>query len=130
MANGPHKCGDGPDACITRHFLHYVLEKGKNNIDYGGYYSSVDCRAMTPAGTNDYCDRQVAAVRARHETVNLRLKIILCKSFRNPLEKHGIVLKSISNIAQLTISNVDNSFEVEHSEQDQFFYMLISELSE
>ena len=118
MVNGPHPCGDWPDLCIARHVLHHVLDEGEHYVADSGYRSSVDCRAMTPTGRNDYYDRQVGVVRARHETVNRRFKIfgILCQRHRHPIEKHGIVLRAIANIVQLTISNGDNSFEVEHVE--------------
>ena len=76
------------------------------------------CRAVTPAGTNDCCDRKAATVRARHETVDRRFKMFgaICQTLIHPLEKHTMVLKSTVSIAQLTSSNVDSSFEVEHSE--------------
>ena len=90
MVNGPYPCGDWPDLCIARHVLHHMLDEGEMHVADSGYRSSVDCRAMTPTGRNDYYDRQVGVVRARHETVNRRFKIfgILCQRHRHPLEKN------------------------------------------
>ena len=98
--------------------MHRALGKGENCVANGGRRSSVDCRAIAPAGRNDCHDRQVAMVRERHETTNRRFQTfgVLCQRFRRPLEKYGIVLKPIPSMVQLATSNGDDSFEVEHSE--------------
>ena len=118
-----HACGDWPDLCIARHVLHHMLDKGEHYVADGGYRSSIDCRAMTPTGRNDYHDRQVAVARTRHETVNRRFKTfgVICQRFRHPLEKHGIVLKSIANIVQLTISKVNIFFRLMSKLSKQMF---------
>ena len=59
----------------------------------------------------------MAVVRARHETVNARLKVfgILNQRFRHNLEKHGLVMHSAAVIVQIMISNGDTEvFSVEH----------------
>ena len=131
VVNGPCPGGDWPDLRIARHVLHHVLDEGKHHVADGGCHSSLDCRAMPPTGRNDYHNRQVAVVRARHETVNCRFKMfgVLCQRFRHPLEKHGMVLKAISSVVQLTTSNGCNSLEVECSEQT-FFYINITKVAQ
>ena len=118
IVSRPYSCGDCPDLYIACHILHHMLDEGKMHITDSDYRSSADYHAMTPVGRNDYYDIQVGIVRARHETTNHRFKIfgILCQKYRYLLEKHGIVLRAIANIVQLTISNGDNSFEVEYVE--------------
>ena len=57
MVNRLYSCGDWPDLCITCHFLHYMLDEGEMHVADSGYCLSVDYRAMTPAGRNDYYNR-------------------------------------------------------------------------
>ena len=115
--NGPFPCGDWPDLAIARHVLHHMLGTGEHCIADGGYRASTNCRAITPTGLHDYLDRQVAVVRARHETVDARLKVfgVLNQRFRHNLEKHGLVMHSVAVIVQIMISNGDTEvFSVEH----------------
>lgn len=106
--NGPFPCGDWPDLAIARHMLHHVLDQGELYIADSGY-RAMDGRAITPTGLHDFLDRQLATVRARHETVNCRLKVfgILTQRFRHSVEKHGLVVQSIATIVQIMISNGD-----------------------
>ena len=106
--NGPFPCGDWPDLAIARHVLHHMLDEGELYIADSGY-RAVGGRAITPNGTHDFLDRQCATVRARHETVNYRLKIFgtLTQRFCHPLEKHGLVVQSTAAIVQVVISNGD-----------------------
>ena len=57
-------------------------------------------------------------VRARHETLNERLKNwgILSQVFRHHITMHGNVIRACAVVAQLTIQDGEPLFEVEHTD--------------
>ena len=59
-----------------------------------------------------------ARVRARHETLNGRLKTwgILSQVFRHSILRHGDVLRACAVVTQLTIEDGEPLFEVEYED--------------
>ena len=101
--NGPFPCGSWPDLKIARDGLVNFLEAGEKVIADGGYRG--DDHFLTPTGINDDYSRVMAVVRARHETVNGRLKSfnVLDSKFRHSIAKHGICFMAVVNLVQIGI---------------------------
>jgi hypothetical protein len=111
--NGPYPCGPFPDLTIARHKLHgamdegemYVADRGcKDDWEYG------DC----PTGYNTPGQRMKSIVRARHESVNARIKKfkILSTPFRNQLKLHYMVFHTIVNVLQMEIESGNTMYDV------------------
>ena len=118
--HGPFPCGDWPDLRIARDALVHVLDEEEYYLADGGYYDG-DNYSMTPNGLHDYDQRQKAAVRARHETVNKRFKdwMVLERRFRHELHTHGHVLRAVANITQLMMNSGEPLFQVEYDDNDR-----------
>jgi DDE superfamily endonuclease len=111
--NGPYPCGSFPDITIARDRLHnymaigemYVADRGyKDGRQYG------DC----PTGYNTPGQRMRGIVRARHESVNARIKKfkILSTAFRNQLKYHYMAFHAIVNALQVEIQEGGTLYEV------------------
>ena len=127
--NGPFPCGDYPDLRIAREGLIYALAEstGPGNemaVADGGYndgYEFFD----TPTGVNDEGQYMRAVVRARHETINKRLKdwAVLGRTFRHGRHLHGRVFYAIANLTHLAMSTEGvragdhGSFQVEYNDK-------------
>lgn len=102
--NGPYACGRYPDLTIARDKIVNFLHRGEKILADGGYR---DGRVYmeTPTGLNNYDQRMKKLARARHETVNSRLKIfsILRKLYRHDLNSHRMVFHSIAVMTQIAI---------------------------
>lgn len=117
--NGPFPCGDFPDLRIVRESLIYELEEDEYYIADGGYGDGGNY-SMTPTGRHDFSDRQMATVRARHETINARFKNwkALQNTWRHRLDKHGILFRMVANIVQLGLQTDSPAFSVQYDEMD------------
>lgn len=117
--NGPYPCGSYPDLRIAREALIHELEDWEYYIADGGYQDGGNY-AVTPSGRNEFSDRQKAVVRARHETVNKRLKdwSALSHTFRHSLDKHGVVFRAIANLVQLQMQTVCGNWALEYDESE------------
>lgn len=92
--------GSWTDLRIARDWLIYELEEGEKALADGGYYDGYEF-FDTPTGDNDDPDQYMKQLaRARHETVNGRFKMwsSLSSMFRHPIEKHGMIFRSVGNI--------------------------------
>ena len=101
--NGPFPCGGWPDLRIARAGLVHVLQPGERVIADSGYRG--DDHFLTPTGLNDQFSRVTAVFRARHESVNGRLKTfnVLSCTFRHGLDKHKICFLAVVNMVQISI---------------------------
>lgn len=117
---GPFPCGDWPDLRIARHELIYILEPGEYYIADKGYRDGYNW-CYSPTGDDTYADRQIAALRARHENVNRRIKEwgAMQQKWRHPIEKHGIMLGAIANIVQLGLET-DAPLRYVHYDEREF----------
>jgi hypothetical protein len=111
--NGPYMCGRYPDLKIARDRLHYYLLEGEMYIADGGYRDGREF-ANTPTGLNNPEERYKRVARARHETVNSRLKqfMALSGTFRNDLTKHHTCFMAIANCTQIDIASFSPLFSV------------------
>jgi len=112
--NGPYCCGSWPDLKIARQSLVHKLDEGEFAVADGGYRDGY-VKFLTPTGLHDPEDHSEAVFRARHETVNARLKKwnILRATFRHDVHKHGIVFRAIAHITQLELKTTQPLFHVE-----------------
>jgi hypothetical protein len=115
--NGPYPCGKYPDLTIARDRIIHYLDPGEKFVADGGYRDG-GIYAETPNGLNNDDQRMKRLARARHETVNKRLKqfAVLNSAFRNELEKHYYCFHSIANMTQLHIQTNAPLFQVKYDE--------------
>ena len=113
--NGPYPAGEWPDARIARDILIYMLDRNEK-VMADGTYSDGNLFFVTPDGTNSPRQYMMKKCRARHETINGRIKKwrILSSPFRHRLKNHGSVFKAIANIEQLVIEHEVSAFHVEY----------------
>ena len=112
--NGPYPAGRWPDLSIARDVLHHVLGPGETYIADRGYFAG-DAPSLTP--NDPATDEQWNAwsvLRARHETLNSRLKNfnILSRKYRHNLQRHGEVFWAVANVVQLDIQTESPLFDV------------------
>lgn len=114
-AHGPFPCGTWPDLKIARHGIQQQMAPGEKYVADGGYRDGQQFR-LTPTGYNNLEQRKQSVVRARHETINARLKkrSALGNTFQHGLDKHKKVFASIANIVQVVIEEENPPFQVEY----------------
>ena len=104
--NGPFECGSWPDLKIFRSKLKRCLKAWERVIADRGYKG--DPKIVTQNDARDEKHKkQMSDVRARHETVNGRLKQwkALSSRWRHDKDKHHIVFRAVAVIVQLRIMN-------------------------
>jgi DDE superfamily endonuclease len=113
--NGPFPCGEWSDLKIAKDDLFKSLAPNEMVVADGGYRDG-GWHADTPNGLNDYMSRIKSVARARHETINKRIKQfnVLRSTFRHDLEKHGFCFHAAANITQLIIEHEEPPFQVEY----------------
>lgn len=102
--NGPFPAGENPDISIFRKDLKLHLMNKETVVADKGYRGDVAC--VTDSYINS--DRLlINRVRARHETINKRLKTfnILKHRFRHDKKKHSICFHAVANITQIIFEN-------------------------
>ena len=111
--NGPFECGSWPDLKIFRSLLKQKLGNGERVVADRGYRGDVSV-VIPDYGTDDQQEAMNTA-RARHETVNGRLKqwssMKFC--FRHAKEKHHHVFRAVVCIEQLKIMHGNTPFQVD-----------------
>jgi hypothetical protein len=113
--NGPYACGRYPDLRIARDKIIFLLRVGEKIVADGGYRDGGDFME-TPTGFNNPDQRMKKLARARHETVNCRLKRfnILRKLYRHDLQTHGRVFHAIAIITQIGIEAGEQLFDIDY----------------
>ena len=107
--NGPYPAGAWPDLRIARDLLVYKLAasdtEGEVALADGGYQGGYEF-FETPTGANDADQYMKSVARARHETINKRLKDYgaLGKRFRHSRHLHGKVFYAVANLTHLAMS--------------------------
>jgi hypothetical protein len=113
--NGPYACGRYPDLRIARDkIIDFILPREKILAD-GGYRDG-GVYMETPTGFNNPDQRMKKLARARHETVNSRLKRfnILRKLYRHDLHNHSSVFHTIAIITQIGIEAGEILFDIDY----------------
>jgi hypothetical protein len=113
--NGPYPCGSWPDIKIARDKILRKLRVRELLLADGGY-SDNGTFFETPTGHNNVDQRMKALARARHETINRRLKCysVLGDRYRHHICTHFQVFKACSNLVQLDIMVGRPPFQVEY----------------
>lgn len=106
-ANGPYPCGRFPDIKIFNHILVSKLDRNEKVLADGGY-SGVKCVINLDDQTPEYS----STLRARHETVNRRLKHfnVLSQRFRHDLTRHSMCFHAIVNLTQIMLGSTNPLF--------------------
>ena len=99
---GPFPCGSAPDISIFKTGLKHMLEEGEKAIVDSGYK---DDRRITPSGLHDRKSKLHNNLRARHEAMNMRLKVfnVLDHSFRHSRQLHSVRFFAVANLVQLEL---------------------------
>lgn len=111
--HGPFPCGSFPDLKIFRLGIKPLLGPGEKVIADRGYRG--DTRTCTPDNHLNLKHRQaMKRARARHETINGRLKKwrILKDVFRHRILKHNYIFRCVLVIVQIEIENGNAPFQV------------------
>ena len=105
--NGPFPCGRYPES--RYHYFSARLDDGEKVEAVKGYRGEGQY-VNTPAEGSHI----QARVRARHETVNKRLKQWSClsRSFRHEGERHQVVFGAVAGITQLALENEEHLYDV------------------
>jgi hypothetical protein len=116
---GPYPAGKFTDIVIFNKVLRNFLEPGERveaDEGYRGHPDKIKCPGndMNPAENRGMQGR----VRARHETLNGRLKNwgILSQVYRHDIMRHGDVFRACAVLTQLTVENGEPLFEVEYED--------------
>ena len=114
--HGPFPAGLIPDISVLRSKLKYELAPGER-VECDRGYCGEFCKIDLPDeccghGTRQYKTKQI--VRARHETVNRRLKQFGClkQQFRHPISKHSTVCCAVIAIVQISLENGHPLFDI------------------
>lgn len=117
--HGPFPCGSWPDIKIFRHGLKHYLDKDERVEADNGYQGEEPMFCKTPGGFSSRAEGDDAKdsrrrLRARHETVNKRLKdfAILSQTYRHNLEDHAFIFRAVVVLTQLGIESGEPLFEL------------------
>ena len=116
---GPYPAGKWPDINIFNAVLSHFLEPGERveaDDGYRGHADKIKC-PQNDANPPENLEMQ-GRVRARHETLNGRLKNwgILSQVFRHDIRSHGEVFRACAVVTQLAIDDGELLFEVEYED--------------
>ena len=111
--NGPFPCGKWPDITVFRHTLKGRLGIEEKVVADRGYRGDVKCICPDNWNSKEH-KRAMDLIRARHETVNGRLKNwnSLGHKFRHTLQKHHLVFRSILVLEQHKFNHGKKMFTV------------------
>lgn len=102
--NGPFCCGKYPDIRIFKKDMFRSLDNNEYIVGDNGYKHG---RVITPDSVADDFFEIHAWIRARHETINKRLKqfAVLKHVFRHNLEKHMICFHAVCQLTSLALED-------------------------
>ena len=117
---GPYPAGKYTDIKNFNKVLRNFLEPGERveaDEGYRGHPDKIKCPG-NDANPAENRAMQGRAVRARHETLNGRLKNwgVLSQIFRHHIMMHGDVFRACAVVTQLTIQDGEPFFEVEYGD--------------
>lgn len=115
--NGPFPCGENSDVSIFRQSLKYELGENERIEADDGYIGEEPDFCKTPGGfysRSEGVDKIRRRLRARHETINMRLKVFgaLSQTYRHGLKDHAFVVRAVAVLVQLAIKNGEPLFEL------------------
>jgi DDE superfamily endonuclease len=119
--NGPFPCGAWSDLRIARAGLQSKLQVGEMYVADRGYQDGF-IYGDTPSREHNTLEEMKRKARARHETINGRLKMfhVLSNEFRHRLDQHAIIFLAVANIVQLGIQHFGPPFHVQYDDTSRF----------
>ena len=111
--HGPFPCGAFPDLKIFQLKLKVCLRLGEKVIADKGYKG--DQSVCTPLDSkNEEHEKSMAICRARHETINRRLKQWQClqQVWRHDRDKHELVFQAVCSLTEIELENTRPPFQV------------------
>ena len=111
--NGPYPPGHWPDLAISRDGLCDALDRDEIFLA-DGTYADGNGWCDTPTGLINRDQEMKGVARARHETVNGRLKFFgaLSHCFRHHRTNHGRVFAAVANVVQAGIQIHGTNFDL------------------
>lgn len=90
-----------------------MMDRHEKYVADGGYRDG-GTYGITPSGLRDEQQKRQGKIRARHETINSRLKEwkSLSGVFRHKLRLHFYVFMSIANVTQLELEEETSAFKL------------------
>lgn len=112
-AHGPFPCGAYPDVSIFEKGLAHQLEQNERVIADNGY-KHPRCITRDSASKNHALSSLCSTIRARHETVNRRIKQfnILKSVFRHNVQLHSKVFHAVVRLTALMLDTSDPLFTI------------------
>lgn len=109
--NGPFPCGSHSDLKIFKSNLKNRLLPGEKVIADKGYQDNL---CDYEAKELEYPDKMFSSCRARHESVNKRIKqfSVASQRFRHKKSLHGVCFFAAAKLTQLLIDNGSPLFEL------------------
>jgi DDE superfamily endonuclease len=114
--NGPFPCGEFPDIKIFCSHLKDCLD-AHEKVEADAGYRGKPLYVSDPRDYNNIEKKQAKArARARHETINRRLKQWSClqQVFRHDLQKHYDVFLAVAVLTQLNMKHYSPPWQVEY----------------
>jgi DDE superfamily endonuclease len=111
--NGPFAPKTNPDITIFRYGLKRQLGPAEKVVCDKGYKG--DTRTCTPYNSlNKHHRKAMSVARARHETVNRRLKVwkVLRNGFRHHRNKHNLVFRAVISLTQIYFNEGHRPFQL------------------
>ena len=110
---GPFPCGKWPDKKIFEHRMIHRLDENEMIEADRGYKGMGEVCRMPGDYLSQSDNKAKANARARHETINRRLKQfgVLGKRFRHPLRRHKVCCLAAGVCTQLLIEHGEIPFQ-------------------
>ncbi len=118
--HGPFRCGQN-DLNISRTALIGALDRDESAVADSGYRGEPHHIRTPEVGTEREIEMQDLA-RARHETVNSRLKnfnVLGAQYFRHSISFHSSCFRAVAVITQLSFENGAPPFQVDFRDEEE-----------
>ena len=121
--HGPYPCGEYNDIKIFRLGLKHDLDEGERVKADLGYAGDSSVKVPGPLYVNKKYRAVKRDVAARHETVNMRIKIFNCltQKFRHSVDKHSMCFRALAVLTQLAIERGEPLYSVEYSDDYEVY---------
>lgn len=97
-----------------------LIQAGEKTVCDLGYRGEPDVVTLSNSGSQMF-QEQMSSVRARHETVNRRMKVfqVLNENFRQGIEFHNTCFDAVLVLTQLNMQNGEPLFSVKFTGEDE-----------
>ena len=111
--HGPFPCGSHPDVNIFRLRMKEKL-LGDEYVSADDGYGDERCVTTQEVSTSSSESSFLSRLRARHETVNRRLKqfLVISHRYRHDLALHCVCFHAVAQLTQLMIANGEPLFNM------------------